>query len=631
MDPVKPLVSIAGGFRQLTAADLVAMNGALISITETGASTAKALPDALAGKLNTNGTIRQATGGGEVHPWEVTHGSPSAIAYLFSNENSIGLYDTVKGTIWSYNYTDTGNFYVCGQKVWHAGNFNPATKFDKTGGPVAGTVTAGDSTQSSPVGIILAEAGVSGNNSRFAALNIGSGWQIGQDPSRSGVKDFFLYSVAANTSPFLVSAATGILDFKLQPTLNGNQLWSGADPLTPSKAINFRSKTFNIADYGSAPGASDATSAAANLNALNQATADLKASPSGTGTILIPNATHYLQNQYVTYFAQGGSLIGAGHNSALFFNGSNDPYGVVFHQDTNANYYSRLYLANLQIYARNCPNLGQGRLLSMRGTGVSGGLNAESLWVNGDTSAIPSAYIAIINGGTGQFKNLIIEGNQGAYGTSGTGYFISSDVLSTDLSMIACNVNRVGIAYQLIGGSAGNANLGYTLEGVNFIQCIAVGVQQGVLATCPNYRCPLFYWLGGHINAQSYAFNLSGLGTVRIEAAQPQLDYNNNPQALVYATNVSSMRVAGNQFIMVDQLNSGKAPPVVPCVVLGSGCDNWQVVDNTMVNFQPTAPGVWNQNNAATNLYVGGNIKPGKGSNPLVAGTYTDMGYNVGN
>ena len=615
MDPVKPLVSIAGGFRQLTAADLVAMNGALISITETGASTAKTLPDALAGKLNYNGTILQDASQGETHPFHLQRDTSGRTTYFYGNSNAVGLYDTKYGGVLNWTDSDRANLYGPNGRLWCAGNLTPLDL--NTGGL--------------SLGVAMFQNGYSGSTlSGFSSE--GGGLQVRAPTSDGKSAAAMMFHRPGVYATWLGFDTDNALKFGgWSEGSNVYNIWSDKNPQISSRAINFRSKTFNIADYGTAPGASDATSAAANLNALNQATAALKGSPSGTGTILIPNETHYLQNQYVTYFRNGASLIGAGHNSALFLNNSNDPYGVVFHQDTNANYYSRLYVANLQIYARNCPNLGQGRLLSIRGTGISGGLNAESLWINGDTSAIPSAYMAIINGGTGQFKNIIIEGNQGSYGTSGTGYFISSDVLSTDLNMIACNVNRVGVAYQCIGGSAGNGNLAYTLEGVNFIQCIAVGVQQGVLATCPNYRCPLFYWIGGHINAQAYAFNLNGLGTIRIEAAQPQLDYNNSPQALIYATNVSSMRIAGNQFVMVDQLNSGKAPPVVSCIVAGSGCDNWQIVDNTMVNFQPSAPGVWNQNNAATNLYVGGNIKPGKGSNPLVLGNYTDMGYNVGN
>lgn len=540
MDPVKPLISIAGGFRQLAPADLVAMNGALISIAETGASTAKALPDALAGK------------------------------------------------------------------------------FDKAGGAIGGSVSVAGSVSAAQAGdtvSVLEDTSAPSNSFRqkfiYSSKNVNGGndWLFRQvRPSDGAIQDFVLPGAAPGTL-----WTTGSFD--------------GADGPGSGKKINFRKKQFNVVDYGADPSGA-AGSAAATLAAFKGALADIKAQPFGA-SLVIPSGAFNFGASMEDYALPHGLDVEGSANSWLLFNGlASGANGLGLGVTAGAD--GRLRVRGLRVIGRNFGSNNAGSLVSLYGSGEGGGVSVNSLWINCDPTCLPVNHLLIKNpASSGNIRGIQILGGGGAFGASGntTGVAVYSDRLATDVSFHDVYMQAVGTGFR---ATMAQTQGQYTLEGVAFRDCVLVGVQTGLNAVSGWYAAPGYSWEGGHINAQLYCFRLDNVSYFAIRNANAQLDYNNNPQAIVYGTSCPAIHIAGNRFQIVDQLGTGATKPNIAGVVAGGGSMMWSVTDNIFGGFTPGSSCVVGQNGSSA-IFARGNKKFASGSTSggMLAGTVTDDGGNL--
>lgn len=420
-----------------------------------------------------------------------------------------------------------------------------------------------------------------------------------------------------------------------------------ADPIdyaAASKAINFREKKFNIADYGAIANDSSNTAKSTNNNAIYVAFNDIRAQPRG-GTLVIPNDTFYVNQTQGGDFPTGVHVEGSGRNSELFFDNSASATGLTLYANTvaadAASPRYKMYLGNLMITARNCPNMNvaNGRMVAVRGTGTAGSLKVECVNIDCDTTSLASEYMTVINPCESIVRDVTIEGNQAAYGTSGTGLYVYADREAPDAKIDNVFVVRVGTGFRTLHGNGNGpppaAKPNYTFEGVTFSDCCAVGVQTGLNMYSGFYKAPGYAWRGGHVNAQTYCFYLNRMAHFKIDGCNAQIDYNNNPGCVVYGLDTVGIQVANNNFGLVNQLGengkrdaNGNLIPVpnVAGVVAGGSSVGWNVTGNYFGEFTSASAIVWNQNGGAA-IRAGHNLKYGNGGT-LLAGAVTDLGGN---
>lgn len=565
MSQVKPLVVVPGGFKQVAATDQVAMDGGLVTVTETGAAAAKALPDALAGKFD--------KAGGAI-------GGPVSMASSL----------VVSG------------YMMAPLKGRQVGSLDLTVKQD--GGFAFGTsVTAAKGWPVDAAYSQLIQVG-DATDPNYFSFQICGGSIFDND-------NFFVRKTQNNTN-----------------TPWRTLLHDGNVAKVANKAINFRQKKFNIVDYGAVDnGDPSAVTTAANSQALYGALYDIAQQPNA-GTLVLPNGRFVLNNAVERYDLPHGIDVEGTGNSELFFNsvaqgGNGLGLGVTGGAD------GRIKVRGLRVLGRNFGSNQGGTLVALYGGGQDGGVSIDTLYINCDSTCLPVNHLLIKNpASSGNIRGINITGGGGAYGGTGgtTGISVYSDRLATDVSFHDVYMYAVGTGFS---ATMGQTQSQYTLEGVAFTACVLVGVQKGLVTNSGWYQAPGYSWKGGHINAQQYCFLLNRMAHFAIDGVNAQLDISNSPQAILFGQGCVGIHVTNNRFAMVDQLGSGKAFPDVSGVLADGNSTVWTVTGNHFANFTPGSNCVVGQSGASViRAFANLKFASGSTGGGMLAGSVIDLGGN---
>lgn len=393
--------------------------------------------------------------------------------------------------------------------------------------------------------------------------------------------------------------------------------WDDTGLPPQSQKINFRQKKFVITDYGAI--AQSTTAATTNSTAFNLAVAAVQAQ-AGAGTIVVPNDRFFFNATLGNApFPHGVDVEGSGANSEVYFNNLNSGPGLALYAADNT---GRIGLRNLRVIGRNGTGLSGQALVIVQGGGGLQSVSIDTLNIDCDSTCLLSTYLRLYNPNYSHIQNVCIDGQQGAYGSTGVGVDIKGLVQSTDVKLDAVAINRIGTAFNVTMSQTTGQ---YGIEGVTFRDCIVVGSQIGLAMTGGWYSAPGHGWRGGHMNVQQYGFALKKTSQFSVDSTLIYMDINGSPQAFYYAENGIDLHVNLSKFCTVDQLNTGKATPNIPGVSVGPGVGGMSVIGNHFSGFTTAAPAVSNTS-GSSGIRAGMNFKPAGGT--ILTANVTDLGGN---
>lgn len=175
--------------------------------------------------------------------------------------------------------------------------------------------------------------------------------------------------------------------------------------------------------------------------------------------------------------------------------------------------------------------------------------------------------------------NLDIQtGEAASYGVTGIGIQMQGELgvgEGTTHVFDQVKVRSTGKAVVLrpTGTHAGGGNI----EGVRFVECDFVGVDQGV--DCEGvddlgngYLAPLFTWTGGHINATGYGLIFKNVAQAKIFNADIYIDSSgpDGAQAGILMDKVIRGKIVNSDIAIIDQLAGGSLNNIVGISIDGA-------------------------------------------------------------
>lgn len=303
---------------------------------------------------------------------------------------------------------------------------------------------------------------------------------------------------------------------------------------------------YNILDFGAQP-SGDATAAfQAAFNALNS-------NPMG-GVIYIPPGEYVISSQIGGATDKNFIVRGSGAASRLIISGGM-ANGLVMQQLTPNN---ALELCDLRILATNCPNLGNGSIVSVIGV-LQGcdGVRVDNIHFQVTDDAPCSNVLYICNPSSGVVRDVNIDGYSGwGESNSATGIYIICDTQGANaIQLINCNIFRVYTGIRCVGGQIH----AYVMEGFEANECTIVGCQFGLVMQGGWYRVPGNGWRGGHINCRQICIQLDSWMEFKISDALLYLDGSAaaNSQGFIKATNCEDINVHNCTTRYVDEITGG--------------------------------------------------------------------------
>jgi hypothetical protein len=318
-------------------------------------------------------------------------------------------------------------------------------------------------------------------------------------------------------------------------------------------------------------GASPFNTAAQNFTAFQAALDAMAAQPRG-GALFVPPYL-YQSNGGLTInpdAADNITLVGVPGASVIDIRSGT--FGFKAHMD-----FGRISIDGLSWVATNVS--GFQRMIDIKSNDVMGAtMEKFSITRAGTTSPFTGIWAEKLREST--WTDLDIQtGEAASYASSGIGIQLQGSGGAagegTEHVLTRVKVRSTGKAFVL--RPTGTAATGGDLEGVHFLECLALGVDQGLdcqgiddLAN--GYLAPLFVWSGGHINAKSYGLVFRNVAQAKAYGADIYIDSSGTEgaQAGILLDNVVRGNIESADISIIDQLGGGSLNDIVGISVSGA-------------------------------------------------------------
>lgn len=335
-----------------------------------------------------------------------------------------------------------------------------------------------------------------------------------------------------------------------------------------ARYLTITSKTYaSIEEFGASP----SNTPSQNFTAIQSALDEMKSKPRG-GALWVPPELYPCNGGLVFDPDAADSITLLGVQGASVIDIRSGTFGFKAHME-----FGRAAIDGVSWQATNVA--GFQRMIDVKSDDIMGAtMSRFSITRVGTTPTFTGIWAERLREST--WTDLDLQtGEAASYGSTGVGIQMQGGGgvggEGTEHVLTRVRVRSTGKAFVL--RPTGTAAAGGDLEGVHFVECLALGVDQGLDCEgvddfANGYLAPLFVWTGGHINARSYGLVFKNVAQVKSYGADIYIDSSGTEgsQAGILLDKVIRGNIESADISVIDQLGGGSLNDIVGISVSGA-------------------------------------------------------------